>query len=177
MTDALASTLLAAGPDPAHADALATFGRFAGTWDLVSTRWHPDGTPFQAGATGTWTFGWALRGRGMIDVLDGEVGFGVTTRTYQPSEDAWNVAWNSAASPYVLTLVARREGARIVLRGESQDGLEEWSFDDIAGDRFVWRSRVSPDDGVSWYVDQEMRCTRRATPLASHGMGVRHSTA
>ena len=97
----------------------------------------------------------------VLDVLEGEVGHGVTTRAYQPADGSWQVTWNSTASPYALVLVARAEDERIVLRGESADGLEEWSFNDITGASFLWRSRVSPDGGASWYVDQEMRCTRR----------------
>lgn len=159
-SDPLLAALAASGPDPALAGDLALFGRFAGAWDVVSTRWRPDGTPFQEGATATWTFGWALRGRAVLDVLDGEVGHGITTRTYHPAERAWRVAWNSAASPYALVLVARAEGDRVVLRGESADGLEEWSFDDVTPEAFVWRSRVSPDGGASWYVDQEMVARR-----------------
>jgi hypothetical protein len=58
-------------------------------------------------------------------------------------------------------MTARPENDQIVLRGESAEGLEEWSFSAITPSTFLWRSRVFPDDGATWYVDQEMQASRR----------------
>jgi hypothetical protein len=173
--DPLLQALAAPGPDPAAG--LELFARFTGAWDVVSTRWRADGTPFDEGARATWTFGLALRGRAILDVLDGAGVFGLSVRSpHADGGGAWSVSWHAVGAPHVFTMTARAEGDRIVLRGEGPDGLEEWSFNEVSDDAFVWRSRVSPDGGASWYVDQEMRCTRQDPLLAPDGTSVRHST-
>jgi hypothetical protein len=160
-TDAMAAALAAGGPHPDHADALMLFGRFAGSWDIRSVRFTPEGGA-EPEQRLEWHFGWALDGRAVVDVLRGEGGIGTTVRIYHPHTGTWSVSWQSTRDPYVFTLVARPDGDRIVLEGSGPDGLEEWSFSEITDTSFVWRSRVSGDGGATWFVDQEMRATRRA---------------
>ena len=159
--DPMIAALAANGPDPDHAAALMLFGRFVGSWEIRSTRFDPErgAEPEQVL---TWHFGWALRGRAVQDVLEGEGGIGTTVRILDPATGTWTVSWQSTLRPEVFVLTARSAGSRIVLEGTSRDGLEEWSFNDIEPDRFVWRSRVSSDGGRTWFTDQEMRAVRRA---------------
>lgn len=161
MIDPMLAALGADGPAPEHAGELALFGQFVGTWDVDSRRWDQDGTEL-APARAVWTFGWALHGRAVIDVLEGPDVLGTTVRMPHPDRGEWTVIWHSALSQRHFVMTARQEQDRIVLRGRSDDGEEEWSFNAIEPASFLWRSRVSPDGGASWYVDQEMRATRAA---------------
>jgi hypothetical protein len=160
-TDPMIAALAADGPHPDHAEQLMLFGRFAGAWDIRSTRFDRD-----PGALGEqpleWIFGWALEGRAIQDVLRGEGGIGTTVRIFHPESGTWTVSWQSTVQPEVFVLNARPDGDRIVIEGSSSDGLEEWSFNEITPTSFLWRSRVSNDGGATWFVDQEMRATRRA---------------
>ena len=161
ITDPMLTALAADGPDPDHEAALMLFGRFVGSWDITSTRFDRD-SGAQPEQRLAWHFGWALRGRAIQDVLEGEGGIGTTVRILDPESGTWTVSWQSTMRPEVFVLTARPVGDRIVLEGTSRDGREEWSFNDIAADSFVWRSRVSSDDGRTWFTDQEMRAVRRS---------------
>lgn len=160
MIDPMLAALGADGPTPEHADDLRLFGQFVGVWDIDSRRWAPGGAELER-ASGVWSFGWALHGRAVIDVLDGAGTLGTTVRMFHPERGEWTVIWHSVLSQRFFVMTAREEGERIVLRGQSDEGREEWSFETITPTSFLWRSRVSPDDGATWYTDQEMRATRR----------------
>ena len=160
-TDPMIAALAADGPHPDHAEQLMLFGRFAGIWDIRSTRFDRE-RGAQPEQPLEWIFGWALEGRAVQDVLRGEGGIGTTVRIFHADTGTWTVSWQSTVQPEVFVLTARPDGDRIVIEGESSDGLEEWSFNEITPTSFLWRSRVSDDGGATWFVDQEMHATRRA---------------
>jgi hypothetical protein len=63
-------------------------------------------------------------------------------------------------------LLGRDAGDRIVQEGMGSDRRrrERWSFTKITAQSFLWLGEVSLDDGLTWFLEQEMRATRRAAP-------------
>ena len=172
---AMLDLLAADGPHPGHRDKLMLFGQFVGSWDVDILLYQPDGTTRPL--SGEWHFGWVLGGRAIQDVLitrpagDAAGQAGSTLRAYDPHTDAWWVVWVGPADREFSTLFARQVGDRIVLEGQwtVADGGRagrafEWSFSDIAEDRFHWQGRISRDGGQTWRLVEEMHARRqRAT--------------
>jgi hypothetical protein len=166
------TALAAGGPDPELADKLMLFGQFVGAWDVDLT-WHrADGSHDKS--RGEWHFGWALNGRAVQDVWimpgrsqrkPGEAGeWGTTIRFYDPSIDAWRVAWAGPGRGSLFTFTARPVGEEIVLEGETADGEQmRWIFSEITRDSFHWRSVVSPDSGKTWQPHQDMEVYRQGS--------------
>jgi len=163
--------LLAGGPADGAADApheaLATFGRFVGTWDVEVTYHHPDGS--SEVRPGEWRWSWILDGRAIQDVWrvppasDGPAtGYGTTVRLFDPSIGAWHVVWFGAVSRSAFVFRAAQAGDQIVM--DAVVGTDEptrWIFSEIGPDRFAWRNVSSGDGGASWRLQQEMVARRR----------------
>lgn len=162
----------AAGPNPEHADALMTFGRFVGSWDVEATQFSPDGR--SRALRGEWHFFWALEGRAIQDVIISppraerdparwKMGdYQAAIRFYRPGDGTWDVTAISPPNDQVHRLVARVVDDRIVLRGMAPDGRHEiWTFYDITPERCRWRGQISSDGGQTWFTDEEMVLTRR----------------
>ncbi len=179
--------LAADGPHPEYAEAMMTFGRLIGSWDLEGVA-HPSGAPART-FTGEWHFGWVLEGRAVQDVLitrtsAGEEGsshagreaIGSTLRTYDPRTDTWWVVWACQADAEFSTLIARADGDRIVLEGQWTVGSQwrgshgdvrfRWIFSRIAEDSFHWYGEVSEDSGQTWRLAEEMHARRRLPSTA-----------
>jgi hypothetical protein len=172
---AMAAELVASMPAVAHAAALATFGRFVGTWDLSVVYHHADRAPERW--AGEWTWSWVLDGEAIQDVwrvpprpnagadqLETEPprGFGTTVRLYDPDLDAWHVTWFGAVSHRPQAFLAREVDGEIVMEAEAA-GPERtrWIFSEVTRDSFHWRNASSTDDGTTWVVNQEMGARRR----------------
>ena len=165
--------LVASGAFPAHADGLALFGQFVGSWDVETTFFHPDGA-IRVERRGEWHFGWVLQGRAIQDVLFspplGEiragapaVEYGTTVRLYDESTDTWQVTWHAPVARKTVSLVARAVGGEIVLDGRQRAGRPcRWVFSDITAGAFVWRGYESSDEGDTWFLDERMLVRRRA---------------
>ena len=106
---ALIEVLGAPGPSTEHADSLALFGQFVGSWDVEATYFHPGGAT-RAERRGEWHFGWVLQGRAIQDVLisppldDIRAGappaeYGTTVRFYDRRSDSWAGDPGSRRSP------------------------------------------------------------------------------
>lgn len=167
----LAPALFAAGPHPAHADALALYGQFVGVWDVDNS--YLDGDTWHR-VSGEWRFGWILRGRAIQDVLtcpagsDGEpsdatTGAGTTIRVYDPRQDAWQVSWFGTLSGSFCHLVGRPDGDRITQEGRAVGDSRplRWTFSDIEPDSFRWQGFISEDGGTTWHREQEITARRR----------------
>ena len=178
MRDVIETTPLdvlpAPGPLAEHADELALFGQFVGSWDVEATYFHPDGSR-RGERRGEWHFGWALQGRAIQDVIispplhEIEAGapvaeYGTTVRFYDPRTDAWQVTYVAPVAGVTVNLVARGTADGIVLEGRLPNANPcRWTFSEITGDAFRWRGYESPDDGETWFMDEEMLVRRRAT--------------
>ncbi len=158
--------LAASGPFAEHAEKLMLYGQFVGSWDMDVT-WYEQGGGQRKGR-GEWHFAWILGGRGIQDVLFGAGApahkFGTTLRCYDPAMDAWHVTWMQPYGGEFVHLLGRKVGDRIVQEGIGSDPRrrERWSFTDITPDSFLWIGEVSLDDGATWFLEQEMRATRRS---------------
>lgn len=170
--DAFAELLLADGPDPELEEELMLFGRLVGGWDVAARFLDPDGNvTLEVG--GEWHFGWALQGRAVVDVLfspsraehvAGEEWFeyGTTVRVYDPKLGAWRMTWNPTSPSESKNLIARPDGDGIFIEGRAPEGkLVRWTFSEITDDSFLWQGRDSHDDGETWVLSEEMRCTRQ----------------
>ena len=158
--------LAATGPFAEYADKLTLYGQFVGSWDIDGTWYEREGG--QRKGTGEWHFAWILGGRGIQDVLFASRAcpdrFGTTVRCYDAAADAWHVVWMQPYGGEFVHLVGRQVGDQIVQEvvGSDPGRRERWSFTDIAPDTFAWLGEVSLDDGATWFLEQEMRATRRA---------------
>jgi hypothetical protein len=176
--DSMVSRLVADAPDPIDADRYRLFGQFIGSWDLEMIA-DPEG-PNPLRSQGRWDFGWILAGRAIQDVLvtesppggDGRPiteRMGTSVRAYDPSLDAWWVAWLAPGDREFSTLLAREVGDGIVIEGQWSVGGRGtqgelrfvWSFAEITPESFRWRGRLSADGGKTWRLAEEMRASRR----------------
>jgi len=165
--------LAADGPHADHADELMLFGQFVGSWDVDAKLVDRDGTSQPHG--GEWHFAWVLEGRAVQDVLvsprladraPGEPAFeyGSTVRFYDPERKLWEITWITPVSRRVERLSGGPAGGGIVLEGVRSDGnAQRWTFADIAADSFLWRGYISADGGANWFMNEEMRATRRSS--------------
>ena len=166
--------LHASGPDERYADALMTFGRLVGSWDVEGSYFDRDGN-LTAERRGEWHFGWVLRGRAIQDVLisppldeqertgAAEIEYGSTLRQYDPKTDTWQISFFAPVYGVVVHLTARPKGDEIVLEGETPDGMSHrWVFSDITSDAFTWSGHESHDQGRTWTFVERIQATRRA---------------
>lgn len=157
------AALQADGPAPDRAEKMMLYGQFVGSWDLVVTEFHEDGTTRVR--PGEWHFGWALEGRAIQDVWivpprgarSGDAvalsnRYGTTLRVYDPGIDAWHIIWTEPVGQTYLTMIGRPQGRDIVQLGKSADGLRtiRWGFYEITPDSFLWRGEASADNEASW---------------------------
>ena len=168
MLDVLAT----AGPAEDRAHKMQLFGQFVGSWDFEWIGHDPENDDIRT-ANGEWHFGWVLQGRAVQDVwispaLAGRrpgtfVGeYGSTLRAYDPSTDAWNVAWVGPINGILRTFLARQREDEIVMECTNQrDGVMRWVFDQITPTSFHWRSERADSGDCPWQLREEMRVTRR----------------
>ena len=165
------------GPWQELAEELALFGQFVGDWEIRAWR--------SLETDGSWTTGrgelhwrWILEGRALQDVwstIDEASGravpLGTTVRFYDPSLKAWQSTWISPVNGVVRKFIGRKLGSEIVLEGQSaRDNPLRWTFSEITGDSFRWRSEElrNPPDG--WVMSEEMRI-HRVVGLPRLGIG------
>ncbi len=160
--------LTANAPFAEDADRLTLYGRFVGSWDIDATWFDQSGPTSEC--RGEWQFAWILGGRAMQDVLFAtgmpSDRFGTTLRCYDRVLDVWHIFWMQPAAREFVHLKGREVGDRIVQEGvDLASGRHlRWSFTEMTPDSFVWLGEVSSDEGRSWFLEQEMHATRRASP-------------
>lgn len=156
----LLEVLAAAEPSARYPHRIATFGRLVGRWAVTSTRRELEGAEWEDDAF-TWTVAYILDGRGVQDVAaveDAQAPDGVRTvstsvRVYDPLLGAWRVSYLEPERGEYAQLIAsahrdgiRQDGTR------SDDKLIRWNFSGITGDRYLWDSWVSDDEGRTWWL-------------------------
>ena len=67
---------------------------------------------------------------------------------------------------FFVQLLGRQVGDRIVQEGVGSDHRRRvrWTFTDITSNSFLWLGEVSLDNGVTWFLEQEMRAPQPPTP-------------
>ncbi len=145
---------------------LADYDALLGTWEFRFQPRKPDGT-YWAPFTGHWTFE-KVPGGGLIEDRwrpdDPELPMAQslhTYRTFDPVRRVWQMigsnakggavqpglTWSDATSRYAI----QRNGRQ----------LSRIRYQAITPDRFLWRSDVSHDGGVTWLLDAGMMEARR----------------
>ena len=164
--------LAADGPDPALAEALTTFGRFVGSWELECTEHDRDGS--SQTFRGEWHFAWVLDGRAIQDVWilpsraeraagASAIEWGSAVRFYDRDLGAWRVNWSGPERGRSYSFIAREANGEIVLEGGA-DGVDlRWTFSEITDAAFRWRNEVR-DSGGHWWLQQEMTVHRTTNP-------------
>lgn len=160
--------LAASGPFPEYAEKLMLYGQFVGSWDIAAT-WHDQNGGHKQGK-GEWHFDWILSGRGIQDVLFAAEAaphqFGTSVRCYDATTNVWHIAWMQPYGGEFVHLIGRQVGDQIVQEGAGANPRRHarWSFTEITPDSFLWLGEVSFDDGATWFLEQEMRASRRKVP-------------
>jgi hypothetical protein len=163
--------LSASGPFTEYTEKLMLYGQFVGAWNIDAT-WYEANGRFRKGK-GEWYFNWILGGRGIQDVLFASGSsphqFGTTLRCYDVDQDVWVITWMQPYGGEFVHLLGRKKGDRIVQEGIGTNAhrRERWSFSDITPDSFLWLGEVSFDEGHTWFLEQEMRATRRLDPASA----------
>jgi hypothetical protein len=155
---------------PETADA---YGWLVGSWELdVRVYWGKDLSA--RGIKGEAHFGWALEGRAIQDVwimprvadrtgtLDKQMNmYGTTLRVWDPSIQAWQIAWTNPAGDHHERQIGRRVGRDVVQIGARPDGTPtRWTFSEITADSFHWTGEALNPDGRTWNLEGEFRATR-----------------
>jgi hypothetical protein len=164
----LMAALLARGPIAEYAGVLHLFGQFAGSWDSGVTFANADGTV--GSGTGEIHAGWVLEGRATQDVwifprrgsppTDGQE-FGTTIRFFDRAAGNWRSIWISPVNHVVREFRVRSDGDEIFLEARTARGLpQRWIFSAVTPSSFHWRNIVSPDDGRSWRVLEDVSARR-----------------
>ncbi len=160
--DAMVEALRAEAPDAGLAAKLNLFGQFVGSWALEVTNYFPDGR--SETVPGEWRFGWVLQGRAVQEVYMARAGrhreYGTAVRIYDPSQDAWRIAWSGPMRGRQILLTGRPRGAEIVMEGAENAVKLQWVFSHLRDTSFRWRALESEDDGVTWKTVQEFRARR-----------------
>jgi hypothetical protein len=169
------AALLARGPMPEWSGVLHLFGQFAGSWESAVTFTNADGTV--GTGTGEIHAGLVLEGRATQDVwifprrgapaTDGQE-YGTTIRFFDRSKGSWRSIWISPVNHVVREFRVRADGDEIFLEARTTRGLpQRWIFSAVTPNGFHWRNIVTPDDGRSWRVLEDVSARRVGTTPAS----------
>jgi hypothetical protein len=165
------------GPAPDRAAQLQLYAFLIGHWDTRLVAHAEDGSLHES--RGEIHADWVLEGRAIQDVwmtpprAERQPGaplpelpvtgafYGTTLRVYDPSIDAWHIAWSDPVTQFYTQQIGRQQGADIVQLGELPDGATlRWRFTEIRADSFTWIGDVSRDGGKTWIVQVEIFARR-----------------
>jgi hypothetical protein len=152
------------------------YGWLSGSWDLDVLRYRGIDVASR-GVKGEIHAGWVLEGRAVQDVwimprcsersANSEKTmnmFGTTLRSWDPTIQAWRIAWTNPVSGHRDDQIGRRSGRAIVQTGSRADGTEtRWTFADITADSFRWLGEARQPDGTTWKLEGEFRAKRRTS--------------
>ena len=168
LSASLMDALLAGGPAEENAGALRLFGQFVGSWDCALSLPNADGT-LGTGA-GEIHAGWVLEGRAVQDVWifprrgtpsEGGREYGTTIRFFDRKAGNWRSIWISPVNHVTRTFRVGADGDEIFLDARTPHGLpQRWIFSAITPRSFHWRNIVSPDDGRTWQLLEDVNARR-----------------
>ena len=158
---------LSDGPTKEYPDKMMLFGQLVGDWDIDYHAYLQDGSNITAKCE--WHWRWGLDGRAVVDSficpsrgehLKPEAPkreWGITVRYYDPTTDAWRIAFVGPVYNHLDVLTARKVNDDIVLEGKNADeSLNRWIFSEITPRSFHWRGFKSSDHGKTWSLLEEM---------------------
>ena len=158
---------LSDGPTKEYPDKMMLFGQLVGDWDIDYHAYLQDGSKITAKCE--WHWRWGLDGRAVVDSficpsrgerLKPEAPkreWGITVRYYDPTTDAWRIAFVGPVYNHLDVLTARKVNDEIVLEGKNADeSLNRWIFSEITPRSFHWRGFKSSDHGKTWSLLEEM---------------------
>ena len=152
------------------------YGWLCGSWELDVLHYRAIDVTGR-GIKGEVHAGWVLEGRAVQDVWimprRGERSanteksmnmFGTTLRSWDPTIQAWRIAWTNPAAGHREDQIGRRSGNDIVQTGTRADGTEtRWTFTEITPDSFHWLGEALQPDGITWKLEGEFRAQRRTS--------------
>ena len=166
----LNNALITSGRSPEIPEASDLYGFLVGSWALDVRRYAGVETP---GLTGELHAAWVLEGRGVQDtwIMPGRraragVGpaqnmYGTTLRTWDPTLDAWRIAWANPVHSHYEQQIGRRSGKDIVQLGVRANGTAtRWMFTEITPRSFHWLGDALGPDGKTWLREGEFVVTR-----------------
>ena len=170
-------SLLAAGSRaPEIPDEADVYGWLCGSWDLDVL--HYGGVNVTAsGLKGEVHAARVLEGRAVQDVWimprredrrdDSDRAmnmYGTTLRSWDPSSQAWLIAWTNPVHGHREEQVGRRNGSDILQEGTRKDGTRtRWTFTEIDADSFHWRGEALYPGKQTWTLEGEFLAKRRLT--------------
>src|SRR6267378_3841104 len=90
--------------------------------------------------------------------------FGTTLRSWDPTIQAWRIAWTNPVVGHREDQIGRRSGKDIVQMGTRADGTQtRWTFTEITADSFHWLGEALQPDGMTWKLEGEFRAKRRTS--------------
>lgn len=97
---------------------------------------------------------------------EGKVAFaGTTLRTWVQNKQRWDLAFLSAGRGHWPNFHGtwQETGMEIAASGSDQRGdfVSKIRFVDIKANSFLWEMEKSYDDGKSWYLDTQIKTTRK----------------
>jgi hypothetical protein len=168
------SVLSATGRSSDIPESADVYGWLCGSWDLdVLHYWGKDVSAQRI--KGEVHVGWVLEGRAVQDVwimpprdqrsasTDKVMNmFGTTLRSWDPTIQAWRIAWTNPVVGHREEQVGRRSGNDIVQMGARPDGTQtRWTFTEITADSFHWLGEALPPGDTTWKLEGEFRARRR----------------
>ena len=173
MTLELPTALLSPGRSPEIPEASDLYGFLVGSWTL-EVRHYAGVDVTGRGLTGELHAAWVLEGRAIQDTWimpargarppadPTQNMYGTTLRCWDPTLQAWRIAWSNPAGSHYEQQIGRRSGNHIVQLGVRPNGTTtRWMFTEMTPRSFHWLGDALAPDGHTWIREGELVATRR----------------
>lgn len=172
MTLEFPTALLAPGRSAEIPEASDVYGWLVGSWTL-EVRHYAGVDVAGKGLGGELHAAWVLEGRGVQDtwimpargartgVGPAQNMYGTTLRTWDPTLQAWRIAWSNPVHNHYEQQIGRRSGKDIVQLGVRPNGTTtRWMFTEITPRSFHWLGDALAPDGQTWIREGEFLARR-----------------
>jgi len=168
----LSNALLSPGRSPEIPEASDVYGWLVGSWDL-EVRHYAGVNVGGRGLRGELHAAWALEGRAVLDTWimpprgarppadPAQNMYGTTLRSWDPTIQAWRIAWSNPARSHYEQQIGRWHGKDIVQLGVRANGTAtRWMFTEITPSTFHWLGDALAVDGRTWTREGEFVARR-----------------
>jgi hypothetical protein len=148
------------------------YGFLVGSWSL-EVRHYAAVDVTGRGLCGELHAAWVLEGRAIQDTWimpprgarppadPAQNMYGTTLRCWDPTLQAWRIAWSNPARGHYEHQIGRRIGDHIVQLGTRLNGTAtRWMFTEINPRSFRWLGDALAPDGETWIREGEFLATR-----------------